>query len=56
MRYQQVIVQRLQKLENDVRQLEYDVKRRYDRDGDAKRLKEMREFINDTQELAERTQ
>ncbi len=56
MRYQQVIVQRLEKMENLVQRLEYGLKTTNSREESISSLKELREFIVDTQELAKREQ
>lgn len=56
MRYQEVIVQRLESIEKSIQRLEYDIKRGYNREECNQKLKTLREYVVDTQELASRTQ
>ena len=56
MRYQIVVVQRLEKLLTDIQNLEYKIKRGYSIENTVDALKEFRDTIEETKELAERTQ
>lgn len=55
MRYQELIVTRLKKMDERLQQIEYSVKRA-EREDALRKLKDLREDVQDTTSLAEKTQ